>query len=553
MAIPGLEKEQGSDNKLYNIVRLLNQMQVNQERKIEKKSSNLENLIKLTSDMDTMTSLGNRVKEADVDFDSMGDDETGDTLLLLYQTKFDVMKKGQDAFNKLNEMNLSITDQESFSNTSKNIIDMNWAEVNKNMRQLYLHENDLSNALKLGVTFKGSDNVSPELLQTTVQQYKGFYNNKFNLLAQRNVFDIPDEDIQAFDEEFGVALMTYGPEQFSRFMGGHQKLIQNKLSDAEQKRNMYYNHYVRAGQEGGFAKASEDLGVFGEVSPGTVMATGFYEEKYKEYQNTAQLLNERHKEFYGSYFNDNPSLIKGHVSSDKNILDGAVNQFLGTQDKDKDEEIKTERLTGDILKDTSLKIKDKVFRRMRNRESQGLSTSPVINALSEDIYGDITRKNRDKIIKLYGALKEKRIEGKGEVSIRPPKDSPERTAILNYEFVKEEAGKKNIAQAWSKNPKMYNESIKPYIDDVLLKTKDINDIIKFGQEMKSVGINLGKKGAFPGLQKEINRLEGKIISLIGNESQPEFINAYTKQINKAFSWANLFIAPFTGEVKARIK
>ncbi len=332
-----------ADAALAQLLQLSQYYQSRRDRKIEKKSSNLENLIKLTSNMDAMTSLGDRIREADVDFDNMGDDETGDVLLSLHQTKFDIMKKGQDAFNKLNEMNLGITDQESFSNTSKNILDMNWAEVNKNMRQLYLYENDLSNALKLGVTFKGSDNVSPELLQTTVQQYKVFYNNKFNLLAKRNVFDIPDEDIQAFDEEFGVALMTYGPEQFSRFMGGHQKLIQNKLSDAEQKRNMYYNHYVRAGQEGGFAEASEDLGVFGEVSPGTMMATGFYEEKYKEYQNTAQLLNERHKEFYGSYFNDNPSLIKGHVSSDENILDSAVNKFLGTQDKEKkDEEKKDE-------------------------------------------------------------------------------------------------------------------------------------------------------------------------------------------------------------------
>ena len=45
------------------------------ERKIAKKSSNLESLIKITNDISSMDSLGSRIKEADLSFDDMGDDE----------------------------------------------------------------------------------------------------------------------------------------------------------------------------------------------------------------------------------------------------------------------------------------------------------------------------------------------------------------------------------------------------------------------------------------------------------------------------------------------
>ena len=72
------------------------------ERKIAKKSSNLESLIKITNDISSMDSLGSRIKEADLSFDDMGDDETGDILKTLYNQKYDIMQKGQIAFNKIN-------------------------------------------------------------------------------------------------------------------------------------------------------------------------------------------------------------------------------------------------------------------------------------------------------------------------------------------------------------------------------------------------------------------------------------------------------------------
>tara|TARA_Y100001938_G_C8094644_1_gene437287 strand:- start:2123 stop:3694 length:1572 start_codon:yes stop_codon:yes gene_type:complete len=378
-----------------DIIDLINSMQqsaerknIRNERKISNQSTNLENLIKLTSDIDSMESLRQRIDNADLSFDEMGDDLSGDVLKGIYNQKYDIMQKGQTAYDELNKMNLEITDQESFKKASKNVLDMDWAEVNNNMRKLFSLENDLTKATSLNIKFKGSDEISPELLKTTITQYKNLYNNKLNMLAQKNVFDIPDEQIQAFDEEFGVALMTYSPQQFGVFMGNHQKLIQTKLKDAEQKRNMYYNHYINAGERGGFAEVEDELGQYGEVEPGTLLAASLYEEKYKEYEQLAQLLNERHKEFYGSHFSDNPSLTKGYVPTDENILNNAVDNFLDSQGKEKkDEEDKKEddkKIISppeySISLDISTPIEKTVVKSLKPKEfDESIKTSNFIN------------------------------------------------------------------------------------------------------------------------------------------------------------------------------
>ena len=79
MAIRGFEKKDPMAG-LNQLMQLMNQMNQMQEKKIARQSSNIENLIKLTSDMDSMAALGNRVNEIDISFDNMGDDETGDVL-----------------------------------------------------------------------------------------------------------------------------------------------------------------------------------------------------------------------------------------------------------------------------------------------------------------------------------------------------------------------------------------------------------------------------------------------------------------------------------------
>ena len=136
-----------------------------------------------------------------------------------------------------------------------------------------------------------------------------------------------------------------------------------------------------------------------------------------------------------------------------------------------------------------------------------------------------------------------------EKKVSPPEDTPEYQAGLQMDWLKEEAGKKNITEAWTKNPKIYNEAIKSNVD-TLLKTDNIDNIISFGNELKNLGIKLkGKKGAFPGLKDELNRLRKKIEDLIYSEDNAKFRNAYIKEVNKSFSWAGIYIAPEYSEVK----
>ena len=469
------------------------------ERKIAKKSSNLESLIKITNDISSMDSLGSRIKEADLSFDDMGDDETGDILKTLYNQKYDIMQKGQIAFNKINEMNtnLGVKDEESFKDVSRNIMDMNWAETNNKMRELYSLENDLKKAQNLNMTFKGSDEISPELLSATLSQYQGFYNKKFDLLARRNIFDIPDEDVQAFDEEFGVALMTYGPEQFSRFMGGHQKLLQSKLSDTEQKANSFYKHYVSAINAGGFAEASDELGIFGDVQPGAVLSASLYEEKYKEYQQQAQMINERHKEFYGSHFSDNPSLIKGATPTSDSILDGAVNKFLSSKDKDEDREVKKD------LSPTTI-------------EGEKIESKPIIHKYKETPIQIIWDKDKGKAI----TTKPTPIE---ETLAKRLKKEDINKSIQSANFIKKDTGKNINIVEYNKNENIYidengskfNEEdiIVSSIDELRPKLKKANGDFYYWNPVGKKKLKWGQDKIFKNQKIEKLIIKGKVRSI----------------------------------------
>lgn len=299
-----------SEDALTKLLQLSQYYQQATEKKASREFDSLSKLISATNDYDDMQNLRQRLVQADEDFDNMGYDEDGDILLQLYDSKYDVMQKGQEAYDALSSMDFEIKGTESFDKKRKEILDQDWSEVNQNLRQLFVYQSQLEAAK--GTRFKGSKELDPAMLQTTVSQYQSFYSNKLSLLARTGAFDIPDENIQAFDEQFGVQLMSLSPADFNKTMGQHQNYVQGLYANAESEANRYYDKMVKAENTGG---ESVDFEIAG-LDIGEVLSSEEWRTRYNEKAELAKNLNERHKQFYGSYFSEDNRFIKGFKEED---------------------------------------------------------------------------------------------------------------------------------------------------------------------------------------------------------------------------------------------
>jgi hypothetical protein len=200
---------------------------------------------------------------------------------------------------------------------------------------------------------------------------------------------------------------------------------------------------------------------------------------------------------------------------------------------------------------------DKVWNRQNQEMDIGQTISNIAErqGISQDKVWEEYRKQMDVYAKEEGVAKGefKEVKRGGEVigyefipvkdrvepTKRPksPEETPEYKAELEMRFLEDEfiTKGKNAAQAWSKSPSIYNESVKQNVN-ILLETDDITNIIDFGKKLNELNIDLKKKGAFPGAKEEIDRLKEKIKQLIDSESDATFRRAYIKEINKAFRW-----------------
>ena len=145
-----------ADDALAQLLQLAQLSQQRQDRKATKSFNNIKTLIDLTSDMDSLTSLGNKVTKTDLAFDDMGDDETGDILKLYYNNKYGIMKKAQNAYTELSKYDSKIPiDAEQFNLYQKDLFDKDWSTLNKEMRNIYTLSSDLEAGEALNMQFKG--------------------------------------------------------------------------------------------------------------------------------------------------------------------------------------------------------------------------------------------------------------------------------------------------------------------------------------------------------------------------------------------------------------
>ena len=252
------------------------QAEARQRGRIEDRSAVFTKLLETTNDLDTMTSVGERIKKYDSELDDKGFDEDGDILVQLYNSKYDVMQKGQAAYDELSSMQteLGIDGQPSFDKVKNKILDEDWSVVNNKLRKMFVLQSHLESAK--GMKFKGSEKLDPAMLQATVTQYQSLYANKLTMLARTGAYDIPDEQIQAFDEEFGVQLMSLAPADFSKMMGRHQIYVQGLYGDAEQKANYYYDKWKKAENTGAETNDLQIAGLdIGEVDLIVCYDSGF--------------------------------------------------------------------------------------------------------------------------------------------------------------------------------------------------------------------------------------------------------------------------------------
>ena len=289
---------------LQSISQLVEVQNQKQQKRAENRFNSLTKLIQVTNDYDKFEGLRSTISSADSNFDSLGLDEEGDVLMALYDSKYDVMQKGQEAYDILKGMDFEINGQEAFDNKVQEVLKEDWSEVNKKLRLLYVYQGRLEAAK--GMKFKGEEDFAPDMLKATVAQYQSLYANKLSLLARTGAFDIPDEEIQEFDEQFGVQLMALAPEDFNKMMTKHQTYLQRMFGDTETK----VNYFWQKKQEGlATGTASADVAIAG-MPIGATMTAETWGKRYDEYLEVAKNVNERHNQFYGSYFSDNPRFKK---------------------------------------------------------------------------------------------------------------------------------------------------------------------------------------------------------------------------------------------------
>jgi len=370
------------------------------EKNLGRRVESLSKLITATNDYEKMGNLRSTLVQADDDLDAFGYDEEGDILLQLYDSKYDVMQKGQAAYDALSKMDLEITGQESFDKKRNQILDDDWSVVNKNLRQLFVYQSQLEAAK--GVKFIGSKDLDPTMLQATVSQYQGFYANKLSLLARTGAFDIPDESIQEFDEQFGVQLMSLSPPDFNKMMGQHQSHVQSLYVNAESEANRYYDKMVKAEHTGA---EGADFPVAG-IDVGEILSIDEWRTRYNEKAELARNLNERHNQFYGSYFSKDERFIKGFKEKDTfrdSLIFDEVEGDITVTKPETTKLVSLETPTLDVseeLKNIPLSKKN-IINSITRKTSQINKISSDINELQEELNIHLKLKSDNPLIDEY--------------------------------------------------------------------------------------------------------------------------------------------------------
>ena len=232
-------------NQLLTGLRQMNQYQTN---KATAKTENFVNVIKATNTVEGLENLTTAIDNWDTTTDNKSYSEIGDLPKLLHGQKLETLQLAQRGYDDLIGLvdKYPMEEETDYKITEDVLMKDNLFENKKLLTQIAIAKNRLLSASKLGFRPKGDLDV--EALSVHAELLDEMVGKKINLLVSSGNFDIPDEDIIDFKDNFGVQMYGLNQKEFGNYLDNYRNVLSQKYTMNERLANNYYDLMVRAGQ-----------------------------------------------------------------------------------------------------------------------------------------------------------------------------------------------------------------------------------------------------------------------------------------------------------------
>ena len=316
-------------NQLLTGLRQMNQYQTN---KATAKTENFVNVIKATNTVEGLENLTVAIDNWDKTTDNKSYSDVGDLPKLLHGQKLETLQLAQRGYDDLIGLvdKYPMQEETDYKITEDALMKDNLFENKKLLTQIAIAKNRLLSASKLGFRPKGDLDV--EALSVHAELLDEMIGKKVNLLVSSGNFDIPDEDIQLFKDNFGVQMYGLNQKEFGNYLDNYRNVLSQKYDMNERLANNYYDLMVRAGQSPSGASSTKELDTVNQqlVGGGDIIGTeAMCADRYEEYRTVATKINEQNKGLFGQYVVDNDRFKElGTVEDDINT---DITSYLNSQ------------------------------------------------------------------------------------------------------------------------------------------------------------------------------------------------------------------------------
>ena len=417
-------------NTLTQLVTLSSERKKQQTYDAINKTENLTNLVKAVNTVEGLQNLAPSIEAWDKKSDNTSYSDIGDLPKILHGQKLETLQLAQKGYDDLVGMvnKYKMQDETEYKLTEESLMKDNLFENKKLLTQVSIAKNRLLSASKLGFRPKGDLDI--EALSVHAEALDEMIGKKVNLLISSGNFDIPDDDIQAFKDTFGVQMYGLNQQQFGIYLDNYRESLYRKYSANERLANSYYNLMNRAAQSESGTSNTEDLdAATQELFRGVNMVgtEAMWRERYEEYRDVTRKINEQNNSLFGQYISENERFQEITIENG-NGINSNINAFLNSQGTgeegvaEDDADISLTEKSEETLKKAVSVDSDKVIKdiseyrgRYQNRASKLIKeTNRVVsdmNILAEDskeLFSDIdkfNKANKDRLPQLKEELK----------------------------------------------------------------------------------------------------------------------------------------------------
>ena len=316
-------------NQLLTGLRQMNQYQTN---KATAKTENFVNVIKATNTVEGLENLTTAIDNWDMTTDNKSYSDVGDLPKLLHGQKLETLQLAQRGYDDLIGLvdKYPMEEETDYKITEDVLMKDNLFENKKLLTQIAIAKNRLLSASKLGFRPKGDLDV--EALSVHAELLDEMVGKKINLLVSSGNFDIPDEDIIDFKDNFGVQMYGLNQKEFGNYLDNYRNVLSQKYTMNERLANNYYDLMVRAGQSPSGASSTKELDTVNQqlVGGGDIIGTeAMWADRYEEYRTVATKINEQNKGLFGQYVVDNDRFKELGTAEDDISTD--ITSYLNSQ------------------------------------------------------------------------------------------------------------------------------------------------------------------------------------------------------------------------------